>query len=51
MTWTCALCGEPVTGPIHHFRLLHPQIDTTPDIWADGEYVVIDTTLTPEDFA
>lgn len=42
-------CGH--AGPASHLRLLHPDVwGDGPERWDDGEPVVIDTTLQPEDF-
>jgi len=50
MTWTCAICREPVDYPLRHVRDHHPNLDATPDTWPDGALVLIDTTLEPKDF-
>jgi len=47
----CVLCHERTLDIEHHLGLFHPGLDATPEIWADGQVVVIDTTLEPEDFA
>ena len=51
MTWTCGLCREQFTdvNPIDHLRIMH-AVDVTPETWPDGEVVIHDTTLEPEDF-
>jgi hypothetical protein len=49
---TCALCGENVSVEelLLHLRVEH-DMDVEPATWPDGRYVVIDTTLEPDDFA
>jgi len=50
---TCNLCGErlPLEQVIEHLRVMHPDdYGDGPATWPDGEPVVIDTTLAPEDF-
>ena len=51
MTWTCARCDQTADDPIDHARLMHPDLDVDLEAWPDGSVVVIDTTLTPQDFA
>ncbi len=51
MTWTCDLCGDHTDDPVDHLRLMHPDQAEPVETWADGTIVVIDSTLTPEDFA
>lgn len=52
----CHVCDPHVWLPIAemlvHFRVEH-DIDIEEDVakWPDGEWVVVDTTLEPEDFA
>ena len=58
MNWTCQLCNEPlevgtVEDLLHHLRQFHPdRFDSDIDFerWPDGEVVVEDLTLTPQDF-
>lgn len=45
---TCLLCGEPTPDVLEHLRLYHP--DEVVDRWPDGEPVVVDLALEPEDF-
>lgn len=52
-TATCELCGEthPADRILDHLRAIHPdQYGDGPEHWPDGQVVIIDTTLTPEDF-
>jgi len=55
----CELClevipdehGDVPESTIEHIRLLHPDVwDGPPDTWPDGQPVIINDTLTPEDF-
>lgn len=57
--WACQLgCDEPIDVAtaedlLHHLRQFHPdQFDSDIDFerWPDGEVVVEDTTLEPQDF-
>lgn len=58
MSWTCGLCGEEVDAYagvdlLHHLRQFHPDhFDSDIDFerWPDGEVVVEDLTLAPQDF-
>lgn len=52
-TGWCAICQEPV--PTHdllgHLRVMHPaEYGDGPERWPDGGLVVLDATLTPEEF-
>jgi hypothetical protein len=48
---TCGICGERVDAA-DVLRHLHVEHGIDPDIaeWPDGQPVVIDHTLTPDDF-
>lgn len=50
----CELCGENTADAptmLDHLRLNHPDdYGDGPDYWPDGRPVVIDQTLTPEQF-
>lgn len=48
----CALCDSyvPDEDLMIHLEEEHPEVDRTPATWPDGEVVVIDNTLLPEDF-
>lgn len=50
----CHLChttGLASAELLDHLRLLHPDAwGDGPDRWPDGEAVVVDLTLRPEDF-
>jgi hypothetical protein len=48
---TCAVCGEqgPLEWIFGHLRGAH-DMDVEIDTWPDGEPVIVDTTLEPEDF-
>lgn len=53
-TGHCNVCNEDV--PTHdllgHLRVMHPtEYGDGPECWPDGSLVVLDSTLTPEDFA
>lgn len=49
----CQLCEPPrrvsVEALLEHFRIVH-DLDAEPERWPDGELVVIDSTLEPDDF-
>lgn len=50
---TCGLCPEEVPDEdvLDHLRVMHPdQYGDGPDQWPNGDVVIVDTTLTPEDF-
>jgi hypothetical protein len=48
---TCNLCGEQHDNILEHLRLIHPDVyGDGPARWPDGEIVVVDETLTPEEF-
>lgn len=52
-TGHCHLCHEPVQGldALAHLRIHHPDVyGYGPLRWPDGAPVVVDDTLTPEDF-
>jgi hypothetical protein len=52
-TGWCNLCPGPVETVhlLDHIRNLHPeQYGDGPERWPDGGLVVVDTTLTPDDF-
>jgi hypothetical protein len=52
-TGWCAICQEPVPTQdlLGHLRVMHPeQYGDGPERWPDGRPVVVDTTLTPDDF-
>jgi hypothetical protein len=51
MLVTCALCGETMDATVilGHLRGEH-GIEEELATWPDGEYVVIDKTLEPDDF-
>lgn len=34
-----------------HLRVMHPDEHEEPERWPDGQLVVLDDTLAPEDFA
>lgn len=49
---TCDLCGKRLTASdaVAHFRDRHPGTQWELETWPDGEPVVIDSTLSPEEF-
>ena len=49
MTWKCGICRERQPGErlLEHIRLMHPDVDTEPETWPDGEAVI---TEDPDDF-
>lgn len=49
---TCALCGltVPVEEIVEHLRDEH-ELEAEPATWPDGEVVIVDQSLEPEDFA
>ncbi len=49
---TCNLCGElmETVYVLDHLRLAHPDDYEPPAEWPDGSPVIVDQTLTPEDF-
>ena len=54
-TGRCELCEEPVPGGlvklIDHLRVLHPEeYGDGPERWPDGGIVVLDESLTPDEF-
>jgi hypothetical protein len=48
---TCEVCKEKMDASeiLDHLWLMH-DINVEPERWEDGEVVIIDTTLEPEDF-
>ena len=49
----CCMCHEPLATSdlLEHVRVIHPdQYGDGPERWSDGNIVVHDETLTPEDF-
>lgn len=50
----CLLCNEPVPdeqlADLSHLRLIHPDRFEEPILWPDGEPLIVDCTLEPEDF-
>lgn len=60
---TCNICGHhevPESGEMaedvvlmsDHLRVMHPDLyGDGPEVWPDGEIVLHDETLTPDDFA
>lgn len=50
----CNVCAPPTQHTLDtildHLQDAH-DIDATPAEWPDGEVVIVDNTLTPEDFA
>lgn len=48
---TCALCNDEILDDevLDHLRLFH-DVDTEPARWPDGDVVIVDQTLKPEDF-
>lgn len=51
MIWICAVCGEriPIEHLLGHLRGAH-DLDEEPETWPDGELVIVDETLEPDDF-
>lgn len=49
---TCHLCGQHcrLDRILDHLRLIHPDVAAEGFIWGDGEVVLWDDTLEPEDF-
>jgi hypothetical protein len=52
---TCHLCppddaAVPDTELLDHVRVVHPDAYEAVDLWPDGRPLIVDTTLTPEDF-
>jgi hypothetical protein len=52
-TGRCHVCEEDV--PTHdllgHLRVMHPDVyGDGPELWPDGQVVILDDSLTPEDF-
>lgn len=47
----CDLCEQPFTDDeiLDHLANTHDQ-DINPLLWPDGDPVIVDHTLTPEDF-
>ena len=52
MTARCNLCRKqmPTEELLEHVRLLHPDDYEPVQTWSDGQPVIIDNTLEPEDF-
>ena len=51
MNARCLLCAADVEDVLDHLRLIHPDAyGDGPLTWPDGSLVVVDETLTPEDF-
>lgn len=52
MTAWCALCGQNIEAEniMGHLRGFH-DLDVEIEEWPDGEPVIVDKTLEPEDFA
>lgn len=49
---TCNLCDVKVDGIFEHLATEHPEVFAEGIArWPDGEPVVIDSTLEPEDFS
>jgi len=54
--WFCQLgSDEPIEADdldavAEHLRLMHPDQDHEPQRWPDGDIVVVDQTLEPDDF-
>lgn len=52
-TAICGICDPPrhveIGALVDHFRIVHDQIVDV-ERWPDGDAVVIDDTLDPEDF-
>lgn len=48
----CELCQEwvPLREVLQHLHRFHPEHYEGMDTWPDGEPVIIDMTLKPEDF-
>ena len=49
----CELCKDwlPLTTVADHLRLFHPdEFGDGVATWPDGEVVIVDTTLNPDDF-
>ena len=42
--------GEDLQLIIDHIRVLHPDVYAEMEFWPDGQVVIHDETLTPEDF-
>mgnify|MGYP001593386746 CR=1 FL=1 len=62
-TFFCNICNEKVeheapqdsvyegiAAAVAHFRILHPEVHGGLSLWADGSPVVVDESLTPDDF-
>jgi hypothetical protein len=52
---TCHLCppGDdwvPDFDVANHLRVVHPDVNDAPERWPDGQIVIHDLTLDPEDF-
>lgn len=50
----CLLCQETVSdealADLSHLRLMHPDRYEEPILWPDGEPLIVDCTLEPDDF-
>ena len=56
----CNLCGEHDVSPetlmedirlmVDHIRVMHPDFYSQLELWLDGEPVIHDETVEPEDF-
>jgi hypothetical protein len=53
----CDLCGDEwpdaeggLESAVDHVRVMHPDQYQPPERWPDGQIVVHDDTLSPEDF-
>lgn len=48
----CHLCADEVPDVelLHHLRVIHPEQAEEFERWLDGEFLVVDKTLEPEDF-